>query len=127
MEVPRHWRLKAERYRLVGDVCQNCDEKHFPAREVCPDCGAGPTNSHVAGGRIIEHTTRESAEPVNSSARITAPGYDGSLKDPNIREVVPHSLTLKSEALIGQDEIPVRNVGRSKEHIVYSAISLAAD
>ena len=38
MEIPRHWRIRGERLRLEGSNCQNCGEKHFPARPVCPDC-----------------------------------------------------------------------------------------
>lgn len=36
-EIPRHWRLKNQRYRLVGEVC-NQGHKVFPPRDVCPDC-----------------------------------------------------------------------------------------
>ncbi|HSV86343.1 MAG TPA: zinc ribbon domain-containing protein [Levilinea sp.] len=39
MEIPRHWRLKQQRYALVGEVCNHCDAKIFPPREVCPHCG----------------------------------------------------------------------------------------
>jgi len=37
-EIPRHWRLKEQRLRLIGEVCENCDEKIFPPRDVCPHC-----------------------------------------------------------------------------------------
>ena len=30
MEIPRHWRLKKQRYGLVGEVCPHCDFKIFP-------------------------------------------------------------------------------------------------
>lgn len=39
MEVPRHWRLKQQRYALVGEVCPHCEGKIFPPRDVCPHCG----------------------------------------------------------------------------------------
>ena len=39
MEVPRHWRLKKQRYSLQGEVCPHCDAKIFPPRDVCPECG----------------------------------------------------------------------------------------
>ena len=39
MEIPRHWRLKKQRYDLIGEVCSRCDEKVFPPRDVCPECG----------------------------------------------------------------------------------------
>ena len=38
MEVPRHWRLKKQRYALVGEVCPHCDVKIFPPRDICPEC-----------------------------------------------------------------------------------------
>lgn len=38
MEVPRHWRLKKQRYALVGEVCPQCKSRMFPPREVCPYC-----------------------------------------------------------------------------------------
>lgn len=36
-EIPRHWRLKQQRYSLVGEVCEN-GHYVFPPRDVCPDC-----------------------------------------------------------------------------------------
>lgn len=38
MEIPRHWRLKKQRYQLIGEICSQCDEKIFPPRDVCPNC-----------------------------------------------------------------------------------------
>jgi len=42
MEVARHWRLKAQRYRLEGSICPTCGRLSFPARPVCPECSAKP-------------------------------------------------------------------------------------
>ena len=39
MEIPRHWRLKKQRYALIGEVCPHCDAKLFPPRDICPHCG----------------------------------------------------------------------------------------
>lgn len=39
MEISRHWRLKQQRYLLMGEVCSNCNAKNFPPRDVCPNCG----------------------------------------------------------------------------------------
>ena len=41
MEIPRHWRIRKERYSMIGAICPNCETKLFPAREVCPHCGHG--------------------------------------------------------------------------------------
>lgn len=38
MEIPRHWRLKAQRYRLEGSICPRCSQLIFPPRPVCPHC-----------------------------------------------------------------------------------------
>ncbi len=37
-QIARHWRLKAQRYGLVGNVCPDCATKIFPPRDVCPHC-----------------------------------------------------------------------------------------
>lgn len=39
MEAPKHWRLRKQRYALVGELCPRCDAKIFPPRDVCPYCG----------------------------------------------------------------------------------------
>ena len=39
MDIPRHWRLRKQRYGLVGEVCEHCDAKVFPPRDICPECG----------------------------------------------------------------------------------------
>lgn len=38
MEVSRNWRLQRERYGLIGEVCDHCGNKIFPARDICPHC-----------------------------------------------------------------------------------------
>ncbi len=45
MEVPRIWRLKAQRYRMVGSVCPTCGQLSFPPRPVCPRCAAQPVQA----------------------------------------------------------------------------------
>jgi len=42
MEIPRHWRLKDQRYRLEGSTCPNCGQPIFPHRPVCPHCFVKP-------------------------------------------------------------------------------------
>ena len=59
MDIPRHWRLKQQRYALVGEVCDHCDAKVFPPRDICPDCGEeAKTLYHFSGkGEIYSYTT----------------------------------------------------------------------
>ena len=51
MEVPRHWRLKKQRYALVGEVCPHCDAKIFPPRDVCPECGGEAKTAFTFSGK----------------------------------------------------------------------------
>jgi uncharacterized OB-fold protein len=51
MEIPRHWRLKQQRYALVGEVCPHCDGKIFPPRDVCPYCGGEAKDQYAFSGR----------------------------------------------------------------------------
>jgi uncharacterized OB-fold protein len=59
MEIPRHWRLKKQRYSLVGEVCPHCDAKIFPPRDVCTECGGEAKQVFQFSGRgeVFSHTT----------------------------------------------------------------------
>ncbi len=59
MEVARHWRLKKQRYALVGEVCPHCESKIFPPRDICPDCGkeAKELYSFSGRGEVYSFTT----------------------------------------------------------------------
>jgi uncharacterized OB-fold protein len=51
MDVPRHWRVKTQRYALIGEECPGCHSKIFPPRDVCPDCGSPAHAPFVFSGR----------------------------------------------------------------------------
>jgi len=59
MEIPRHWRLKKQRYSLIGEVCPHCDAKIFPPRDICPECGkdAKTTFAFSGRGQVFSYTT----------------------------------------------------------------------
>jgi uncharacterized protein len=59
MEIPRHWRLKQQRYSLIGEVCPHCDAKIFPPRDICPHCGneAKTTYAFSGKGEVYSFTT----------------------------------------------------------------------
>jgi uncharacterized OB-fold protein len=59
MDIPRHWRLKKQRYALVGEVCEHCDAKLFPPRDICPECGEeAKTLFQFSGkGQVYSYTT----------------------------------------------------------------------
>ena len=51
MEIPRHWRLKKQRYALVGEECPHCQAKLFPPRDVCPECGKEAKEPYAFSGK----------------------------------------------------------------------------
>ena len=51
MEIPRHWRLRRQRYGLVGEVCPHCDAKIFPPRDICPECGGNARELYRFSGK----------------------------------------------------------------------------
>jgi len=51
MEVPRHWRVRKQRYSLIGEVCDRCGNKIFPPRDICPDCDAPAKTPFQFSGR----------------------------------------------------------------------------
>ncbi len=58
MEIPRHWRLRKQRYGLVGEVCPHCNAKLFPPRDVCPECGgeAKQPYTFIGKGKVYSFT-----------------------------------------------------------------------
>lgn len=60
MEIPRHWRLKPQRYQLIGSICPECQTKHFPPREICPEARK---NGHTP----IEFNIRVKADSLEST------------------------------------------------------------
>jgi hypothetical protein len=64
MEVSRHWRLKAQSYRMEGSICPICGQVNFPPRSVCPHSSVQP--ARVAGfGQSALPASYPSVEPVS--------------------------------------------------------------
>ncbi len=59
MDISRHWRLKQQRYALMGEVCPHCEAKLFPPRDVCPECGEEAKTLYQFSGRgeVYSYTT----------------------------------------------------------------------
>jgi uncharacterized OB-fold protein len=60
IEIARHWRLKSQRYQLVGEVCPECGNKMFPPRDVCPECADSspqPEFKFSGRGEVYSYTT----------------------------------------------------------------------
>ncbi len=68
MQIPRHWRLNAQRYTLQGVTCPHCAANIFPPREVCPYCENQVQNAYrfeghfsrgkAALGTALDHAAR---------------------------------------------------------------------
>lgn len=65
MEIPRHWRLKTQRYRLEGSTCPVCGRLTFPPRPVCPPCTGQPVPN--AGGQLTVMLTSAGLNDIQSS------------------------------------------------------------
>jgi uncharacterized OB-fold protein len=59
MEIPRYWRNQAQRYSLVGEICDECGAKLFPPRDICPECTQPAKTPYTFSGRgeVFSHTT----------------------------------------------------------------------
>lgn len=59
MEISRYWRVRQQRYGLVGEVCPNCNSKIFPPRDVCPTCAKEAKTPYAFSGKgeIYSFTT----------------------------------------------------------------------
>ena len=51
MQIARYWRLRNQRYSLVGEVCNKCGAKLFPPRDVCPECAKPAYEPYTFSGR----------------------------------------------------------------------------
>lgn len=68
MEIPRHWRLKKQRYGLVGEWCPHCDKPLFPPRDVCPNCGDKAEEEFKKYRENVVFETRKSADKILEKA-----------------------------------------------------------
>lgn len=59
MEISRHWRLRKQRYSLIGEICPHCEAKIFPPRDICPECGgeAKKLYNFTGRGEVYSYTT----------------------------------------------------------------------
>ena len=57
--LARHWRLRQQRYQLIGNRCLSCGRKFFPPRKVCTKCHSTEFVSFQSCGRgeVYSYTT----------------------------------------------------------------------
>ena len=49
--IPRNWRIRQQRYRLVGERCERCGSALFPPRDTCPHCAEPAQTPYELSGR----------------------------------------------------------------------------
>ena len=99
MEVARYWRLKQQRYALVGEVCPHCDTKVFPPRDVCPHCGGESGTQQVFNGKgkVVSYTIMKDTL---SAKKTNAPTIEKSFA-PQQTEISSETVvTLKPSGII---------------------------
>jgi uncharacterized OB-fold protein len=59
MEISRNWRLQKQRYGLIGEVCDTCEHKIFPPRDICPHCAETAKQQYQFSGtgKVYSYTT----------------------------------------------------------------------
>ncbi len=50
-KVVNDWRLRGQRYRLEGELCDHCGEAIFPPRDICPKCHEPAKTPQTLSGR----------------------------------------------------------------------------
>lgn len=75
--VPRVWRERKYKYRLIGGRCESCSHVFYPYRTYCPLCGGNVREERLPRtGRIIAYTV------------IRFPPRDFSLQQPYVVALV---------------------------------------
>jgi uncharacterized OB-fold protein len=50
MHVARNWRIRQQRYRLMGEICETCGHALFPPRDTCPHCAEPAQTPYALSG-----------------------------------------------------------------------------
>jgi hypothetical protein len=50
-KVAHDWRLRGQRYRLEGEICEHCGAKIFPPRDICPECKQPAKKPYTLSGQ----------------------------------------------------------------------------
>ena len=67
--VPVMWRLRNQRYQMIGSACPTCGQVAFPPREVCPHEAA---NTDMLFPANLEKTTEEISTEVFEAFYVEA-------------------------------------------------------
>jgi len=51
MHIAQNWRVKTQRYALIGEQCPSCGQFIFPPRDICPECSAEAKTEYTLSGK----------------------------------------------------------------------------
>ena len=51
MHIAQNWRVKTQRYALIGEQCPSCGQFIFPPRDICPECAAEAKTEYMLSGK----------------------------------------------------------------------------
>lgn len=97
-DLARNWRLRQQRYQLIGNRCVKCGAKFFPPRQVCPECrGTQFEALQFSGkGELYSFTTIRTAPAGFESQAPYAVGMikldEGPLVEAQLTDVNPEQL-----------------------------------
>ncbi len=62
-QLARNWRLREQRYQLIGNRCVACGAKFFPPRQVCTECRGTQFEPYQFNGKgeLYSYTTLRQA------------------------------------------------------------------
>ncbi len=62
-DLARNWRLREQRYQLIGNRCVACGAKFFPPRQVCTECRGTQFEPYQFNGKgeLYSYTTLRQA------------------------------------------------------------------
>ena len=121
--VPEYWRLKKHRYRLIGGLCRDCGQAHYPPMPRCPYCGSGNLVevSLPRRGRLVSYTVLYSAP---STAKDKAPLLLGLVELGSVRLIAEITDAQPDSIRTGIEVEPVlRRLGEDgASGVIYYAI-----
>ncbi|MFQ3534967.1 MAG: Zn-ribbon domain-containing OB-fold protein [Aggregatilineales bacterium] len=63
MHISQNWRVKTQRYELIGEKCPSCGKFIFPPRDICPECAAEAKTEYTLSGKGVVFSYTVVQEP----------------------------------------------------------------
>jgi len=99
-KVAHDWRLRGQRYRLEGEICNHCGAKIFPPRDICPECKQPAKEPYTLSGRgeiYSFSTVRSAPEGFERYVPYTVALVklvEGPMVTAQLADVAPHDVSI---------------------------------